>query len=53
MARLEAHIVLEVMLKQLQNVTLINDDLEPVDSLVLHGVKHLPLKFQPRRTVKD
>ncbi len=56
LARLETHIVLEVMLQQLQNVTLIHDDqksLEPVDSLVLHGVKHLPLKFKPRRTVKD
>ncbi len=52
LARLEAHIVLEVMLQQLQNVTLI-EDLEPVDSLVLLGVKHLPLKFKPRRTVKD
>jgi cytochrome P450 len=56
LARLETHIVLEVMLQQLQNVTLIDYDqksLEPVDSLVLHGVKHLPLKFKPRRTVKD
>jgi len=54
LARLEA--VLEVMLQQLHNVTLIDDDqksLEPVDSLVLHGVKHLPLKFKPSRTVKD
>ncbi|HYT45364.1 MAG TPA: cytochrome P450, partial [Methylomirabilota bacterium] len=36
LARLETHIVLEVMLQQLQNVTLI-EDLEPVDSLVLLG----------------
>ena len=27
--------------------------LSPMDSLVLLGVKHLPLKFKPRRTVKD
>jgi len=48
LARLETHIVLEVMLQQLQNVTLIYDDqksLEPVDSLVLHGVKQLRWKF--------
>jgi cytochrome P450 len=49
LARLEARVILEVMLQQLQNVIL-NDNydqkpLEPVDSLVFHGVKHLPLKF--------
>src|SRR5919198_816883 len=57
LARLEACIVLKVMLQQLQNITLNYDYdqklLEPLDSLVLHGVKHLPLKFKPRRTVKD
>jgi cytochrome P450 len=57
LARLEACVVLKVMLQQLQNITLNYDHdqklLEPLDSLVLHGVKHLPLKFKPRRTVKD
>ena len=57
LARLEACVVLKVMLQQLQNITLNYDYdqklLEPLDSLVLHGVKHLPLKFKPRRTVKD
>jgi hypothetical protein len=45
------------MLQQLQNVTLIDEydqkPLEPIDSLVFHGVKHLPLNFKPRVAVKD
>jgi cytochrome P450 len=53
LARLEARVVLEVMLQRLQNITPDDDNydqkpLEAVDSLVLHGVKHLPLKFKPR-----
>jgi cytochrome P450 len=58
LARLEARVVLEVMMQRLQNITLDDDNyyqkqLEPVDSLVFHGVKHLPLKFKSRGTVKD
>ena len=54
LARLETRVVLKVLLQQLQNVTLIdeydNKPLEPVDVLVFHWVKHLPLNFKPRLT---
>jgi cytochrome P450 len=57
LVRLETLVVLKVLLRQLQNVTLIDEydkkPLDPVDVLVFHGVKHLPLNFKPRVTVKD
>ena len=57
LVRLKTRVVLKVLLQQLQNVTLIDEydkkPLEPVDVLVFHGVKHLPLNFKPRLTLKD
>jgi cytochrome P450 len=57
LVRLKTRVVSKVLLQQLQNVTLIDEydkkPLEPVDVLVFHGAKHLPLNFKPRLTLKD
>ena len=48
LARLEARVALGIILSRLQDIQLATAwPLTPGDALILHGVRHLPLKFRP------
>jgi cytochrome P450 len=48
LARLEGRIVLSILLQRLQDIRLANAlPLTSGDALILHGVRHLPLRFRP------
>ena len=48
LARLEARVALSIMLQRLQDVRLATAwPLPPGDALILHGVRHLPIRFKP------
>ncbi len=48
LARLEARVALGIILSRLQGLQLASAwPLTPGDALILHGVRHLPLKFNP------
>ncbi len=47
LARAEGRIALETLLSRLTNIALVDGTLEYEESYVLHGLKHLPLTFEP------
>lgn len=50
LARLEAKIVLEIMLDRFTNMQVKPDvALEPVGGMILHGFKHIPITFERRQ----
>ena len=52
LSRLEGKIVLEIMLERLKNIQIVpGTHLEAVSSMVLHGVKHLPITFESARVI--
>jgi cytochrome P450 len=54
LARLEGQVVLRIILRRLQGLTLDGDSdhLQPLQSIFFHGVTHLPLRFQAAVHVK-
>ncbi len=47
LARLEAKIAFEAMLQRFSHIQVVRDvPLEPTNSFILHGVKHLPVTFE-------
>ena len=53
LARLEARVVLKIILERLQNLELDETkSIEPLDSLIFHGVSQLPLRFTPGDLIK-
>ena len=47
LARLEAQIAFPRLLARLHRLALTADGLEWIDSLILRGVKRLPVRFEP------
>ncbi len=48
LARLEARVALGIILTRLQDMRLATAwPLPPGDALILHGVRHLPIRFKP------
>jgi cytochrome P450 len=52
LARLEARVALSIILNRLQDMRLATAwPLPPGDALILHGVRHLPIRFRPSTKV--
>jgi cytochrome P450 len=54
LARLEARVALSIILNRLHDMRLATAwPLPPGDALILHGVRHLPIRFKPSARVSD